>query len=92
MTRVVIATTRLEPEIGHVDPRYVMQGHIAIVSSPIDADGEGEIQFAHAQSSNQLRARNLGVGGIAAGEEVCIERIEDGIAFVEHWSQVEKRL
>jgi hypothetical protein len=29
---------------------------------------------------------------VEVGTEVVIERIEDGVAFVEEWEQVEKRL
>ena len=33
-----------------------------------------------------------GDASVAAGEEVAIDRVEDGVAFVEQWAQVEARL
>jgi hypothetical protein len=39
-----------------------------------------------------VRARTIDGRGVAAGEEVCIERIEDEVAFVELWATVEQRL
>ncbi len=92
VTQIAIATARITPESNHDDPRFTLQGHVAVVSVPIEADGEGEILSDAQGASRLLRARNLGHGGIAAGEEVCIERIENGVAFVERWSLVEQRL
>jgi hypothetical protein len=39
-----------------------------------------------------VRARTIDGSAIAAGEEVCIERLDDGVAFVELWAIVEQRL
>ena len=39
-----------------------------------------------------LPARSFDDGTLAAGTEVVIERIEDDIAYVEAWLEVEKRL
>src|SRR6185436_18307837 len=39
-----------------------------------------------------LRARSFDDGALAAGTEVVIERIEDDVAYVEAWMEVEKRL
>jgi hypothetical protein len=39
-----------------------------------------------------LRARAIDESAVAEGVEVCIERVEDGVAFVELWTLVEARL
>jgi membrane protein implicated in regulation of membrane protease activity len=92
VTRVAIATARMVPLADHEDPRFVLQGHVAVVTVPIDESGNGAIRYDHAGRSETLPARNIGTDAIAAGEEVCIERLEDGVAIVERWALVEKRL
>jgi membrane protein implicated in regulation of membrane protease activity len=92
VTRLAIATARIVPEVDPDDPRFALQGCVAVVTKEIPADQEGEIRFESESTSQSLRARNIGEGGISAGDEVCIERVDDGIAFVERWSLVEKRL
>jgi len=39
-----------------------------------------------------VSARSLGTTLIPTGSDVVIDRIEDGVAFVEEWSVVEQRL
>lgn len=92
ITRIAIATARIVPEVNPDDPRFALQGHVAVVSRDIPADAEGEIRVQHGSVTQTLRARNIGDGGIATGDEVCIERVDDGVAFVERWSLVEERL
>ncbi len=92
VTRLAIATARLQPEHDPDDPRYVLQGHVAIVSTPIPSDGEGTITFSQAGAQRTIRARTIDGSAIAEGEEVCIERLEDDVAFVELWAIVEQRL
>ena len=92
VTRLAVATARLQPEHDPDDPRYVLQGHVAIVSAAIPADGEGTITFAEAGSNRTVRARTIDGSAISEGEEVCIERLEDDVAFVELWAIVEQRL
>lgn len=74
------------------DERYVLQGHVARVVSPILARGEGRITFESGGEHRILRARSLDDGAVSEGTEVVIERIEGGLAFVEPWVQVEQRL
>jgi hypothetical protein len=62
------------------------------VSAPIPADGEGTITFSDAGTQRTVRARTIDGSAIAGGEEVCIERLEDDLAFVELWAIVEQRL
>jgi hypothetical protein len=58
----------------------------------IPADGEGAITFAEAGAKRTVKARTIDGTAIAEGEEVCIERLEDDVAFVELWAIVEQRL
>jgi len=92
VTRLAVATARLQPEHDPEDPRFVLQGHVAIVSEAIPADGEGTITFSDAGEQRTLRARTIDGTAVAGGEEVCIERLEDDVAFVELWAIVERRL
>ena len=92
VTRLAVATARLQPEHDPEDPRYALQGHVALVSTPIPADGEGTITLSEAGVPRTVRARTIDGTAIAEGEEVCIERLEDDVAFVELWAIVEQRL
>jgi hypothetical protein len=74
------------------DPRYVLQGHIAQVVSPIARGGEGTVGFTVGETRRVVRARAIDEGALDAGTEVVIERLENDLAYVEAWSQVEKRL
>jgi membrane protein implicated in regulation of membrane protease activity len=80
------------PEHDIDDERYVLQGHLARVTKPIRAGVEGEVSFEFANDHRVLRARSLDDGALAAGTDVVIERIEDDLAYVEAWAEVEKRL
>jgi hypothetical protein len=92
VTRLAVATARLQPEHDPEDPRFALQGQVAIVSDAIPADGEGTITFSDAGAPRTVRARSVDGSAIAGGEEVCIERLEDDVAFVELWAIVEQRL
>lgn len=75
-----------------VDERYLLQGHLASVTTGIAAGGEGAISYEVDGTQQRARARSLDGSAVGAGTEVVIERIEDGIAFVEPWVAVESRL
>jgi hypothetical protein len=92
VTRLAIATARLQPEHDPEDPRFVLQGHVAIVATAIPSDGEGTITFSEGGAQRTVRARTIDGSAVPDGEEVCIERLEDDVAFVELWSIVEQRL
>lgn len=92
VTRLAIATARVQPEHDPDDPRYVLQGHVATVTQAIPTDGEGAIAYGELADRRSLRARSIDSEGIDEGVEVCIERVEDGVAFVERWALVEARL
>lgn len=79
-----------------VDERYLLQGHPARVTAVI-ADGSGapgayEISYEEGGTTHQLRAQSLEGTSLSPGSEVVIERVENGIAYVEAWSVVERRL
>ena len=92
VTRLAVATARLQPEHDPEDPRFALQGHVAIVSDAIPADGEGTITFSEGGAQRTVRARTVDGTAIAGGEEVCIERLEGDVALVELWAIVEQRL
>jgi hypothetical protein len=92
VTRLAVATARMQPEHDPDDPRYVLQGHVATVAVAIPADGEGAITLAEAGGSRTVPARTIDGSAIGEGEEVCIERLDEGVAFVELWAIVEQRL
>lgn len=92
VTRLAIATARVKPEHDPDDVRFALQGHVAFVAERVPADGEGAIEVPRSTDGACLRARALDGTAIEAGAEVCIERVEDGVALVELWSLVESRL
>ncbi|HYD51028.1 MAG TPA: hypothetical protein VEA99_00320 [Gemmatimonadaceae bacterium] len=91
-SRLVRRAQAFVPEHDPDDPRYVLQGHVARVTAPIGARGDGEIAYTVEDGSHVARARTLDGVPVDAGTEVVIERIEDGVAWVEPWSEVEQRL
>ncbi len=92
VTRLAISMARTRPEHDPDDPRYVLQGHVALVTIAIPAGGEGTISFGDAEGRRSLRARSIDDVAIDAGLEVCIERVDGDLASVELWAQVEARL
>ena len=92
VTWLAVQTARVQPEHDPDDPRYVLQGRVGVVTVSIPAGGQGMIRYEETNSSPVVAARDIGGGAIGAGEEVCIERVEDGVAHVELWRLVEQRL
>jgi hypothetical protein len=74
------------------DPRFALQGHPARVSQSISTGHAGEISFEHDGGRRRVPAVGLEGVAIVAGTEVVIERIEDGVAYVELWSNIEREL
>ena len=76
------------------DERFVLMGHLGRVTAPIGAGAEdaGAIAYEIDGVTRTAGARALDGTPIAAGTDVVIERIEDGVAWVEPWSQVEQRI
>ena len=92
VTGLAIATARVKPEHDPDDPRFVLQGHVAVVTEAIPSDGEGTITYGEGDGHRTLPARAIDESAIAEGLEVCIERVDSGVAFVEPWTVVEARL
>jgi hypothetical protein len=74
------------------DERYALQGHFARVTRAIPAGARGEIAFEHEGARHVADALSLNGAPIAAGADVVIERVEDGVAYVELWSTIERQL
>lgn len=74
------------------DPRYVLQGHLARVTTPIAGTGSGEIAYVVDGVRHVSPAASLDGEPVPADAEVVIERIEEGVAHVERWAVVEERL
>lgn len=90
---LVARWAKVVPEHDIDDPRYILQGHLARVVTSIGEPGrDGEITFEVEHEHRRLRARSIDEVPVNAGTDVVIERIEDGIAYVEPWVQVEQRL
>ncbi len=69
-----------------------IQGHFAIVTRDINPTAPGEIRYEMQGREITVAAKGLTGKRLTAGEEVVIDRIENGMAMVEEWSVVEKRL
>jgi hypothetical protein len=79
-------TGPLPPDHGEI------QGQPAVVTQEISLAGAGEISYEQDGAMIRVAARGLDTRTLPAGSEVVIDRIEDGVAFVEEWAVVEQRL
>ena len=91
-TRAVAHWATQAAEHDAVDERYLLQGHPAQVVAPIAATQQGEIAYVVGGKRYAATAQSLDGTPVAAGTEVVIDRVEDGVAYVEPWVQVEQRL
>jgi hypothetical protein len=69
-----------------------IQGQLALVTEPISASTRGEIAFVAGGVRRTLAALGIEESEIPRDSEVVIDTIEDGVARVELWSTVERRL
>jgi hypothetical protein len=69
-----------------------IQGQLAVVTQEIAPGSDGEIAYEHLGRHLRIPARALSERVLSIGAEVVIDRIENGIGFVEEWSAVERRL
>ncbi len=69
-----------------------IQGQFAMVSVEITPAGQGEISYDYFGKTLRAPARALSAKSLPVGSEVVIDRIENGVAFVEEWTVVEQRL
>jgi membrane protein implicated in regulation of membrane protease activity len=83
---------RFVPEHDPDDPRYLLQGHVALVTARIDGAKLGEISYELDGRRYVSPAAGLEGSSAEAGSEVVIERIDDGVAHVEPWAAIEERL
>jgi hypothetical protein len=75
-----------------VDERYLLQGAPAKVLAIAGDGSTGTIEYQSEGATLTARATGLDGVPLIAGGDVVIERIEDGIAYVESWDRVEARL
>lgn len=69
-----------------------IEGQLAKVLRPVTQSIPGEIAYERDHREFRHPAVNLIEGTLAAGCEVVIDRIEGGVAYVEDWDRVERRL
>lgn len=75
-----------------VDPRYLLQGTPASVTRAIGADSDGEVEYTVDGARYATPARSFDGRTLEVGADVAIDRIEDGVAYVEDWALVEERI
>jgi hypothetical protein len=92
VSRVIAMWWTVVPEHDVDDERYVLQGSLGRVVAAIAGDAPGKISLESSGHKEVLPARAIDDQSMAVGTEVVIERIEDGVAYVEDWATVEKRL
>jgi hypothetical protein len=90
--RLVRSWWTVTPEHDVDDERYILQGNLARVTKAVDAGVDGEVAFEISGERRIMRARSVDGTPLAAGTEVVIERIENDLAYVEAWAEVERRL
>lgn len=69
-----------------------IQGQLAVVTRDITVAALGEISYEYLGRETRVPARGLSTKPLAIGADVVIDRLEDGVAFVEEWAVVEQRL
>lgn len=69
-----------------------LEGQPATVMEPISSSVAGEIAYVRDGKSFRHPALNLTDGTLSRGRDVVIDRIERGVAYVEDWELVERRL
>lgn len=80
------------PLAAEDDPRFALQGHPARVTRSLGGVAVGEIEY-HINGLRQIvPACSIDTTPVAAGVEVVIERVDQGVAWVECWEQVEQRM
>jgi membrane protein implicated in regulation of membrane protease activity len=75
-----------------IDERYRLQGQPARVVEAITLSSPGIVEYAVEGAHVRAQARSFDGSSVAAGTEVVIERVEDGMMYVELWALVEQRL
>ncbi|MFL5594437.1 MAG: hypothetical protein ACJ785_07490 [Gemmatimonadaceae bacterium] len=91
-TRAVAHWATQAAEHDAVDERYLLQGHPAQVVAAIAPTSAGEIAYVVGEKRYAAAAQSLDGTPVAVGTDVVIDRVENGVAYVEPWVQVEQRL
>ena len=91
---VILVAKSIVPAAAHdvVDERYLLQGHLARARTSIDGAGTGEIEYWLDEARHLALASSVDGASIPSGTDVVIERLENGVAYVEPWVQVEERI
>lgn len=74
------------------DERFALQGQLAQVIESIPLRGTGVIVYRIDASEFRTPAHSVDDSSIEAGTDVVIERVENGVVYVEDWARVEQRL
>lgn len=80
-----VPSARRTPE----DPRYLLQGYPGTVDF---RDGVATVTYEVDGVRHRARAESIDGGALDDGTEVVIERIENDVAYVEAWAEVEQRI
>lgn len=88
----LLATWALRGVSGGTTDEHEIQGQLAVVTREITASSPGEISYEHTGRTITVPARALTGAFVAVGADVVIDRIDEGVAFVEEWASVEQRL
>jgi len=76
---------------GALVDEHEIQGQLAVVTREI-ATIPGEIAYELLGRQVKIPAKTLTNKPLSVGAEVVIDRIENGVAFVEEWAVVEQRI
>lgn len=70
----------------------LLQGHVATVTRASAGTTPAQITYVLDGVQTTVNATSIDNTALTLGMEVVIERIDDGVAYVEAWSRVEERL
>lgn len=88
----LLATWALRGVSGGTTDEHEIQGQLAVVTREITAGSPGEIAYEDAGRTIRVPVSAFAGTLVAVGAEVVIDRIDEGVAFVEEWATVEQRL
>ena len=80
------------PAASAADEDQEIQGQLAVVTREVTVSTPGEISYEYLGRKVKIAARPISTKALPVGADVVIDRIEDGVAFVEEWAVVEQRL
>jgi hypothetical protein len=86
---LVKLSARMRAEAG-IPPS--LEGQLAKVLTPLSERTRGEIEFERDGERIRYPALSAVGGSLQPEQEVVIEHVTDGIAYVEDWNTVEQRL